>query len=201
MAACGDDSSAGRGNGGTSGTSRAAVAYPATAAGLEGLFTALINAVRSEDEDDIAMLTSSLELADHDRWFSDRFGAEMGATLSAEYAPVKGQFAQLARVLEGLIAGEQTQISVERFERADDPAATGYQSLALAAMKRATPLYSVRMTNGNRDDGFHIWSFVHDDGTFRWVGKLKAVRAGPADDPDLLELRVSAAKAATSEKK
>lgn len=195
MAACGDGSPEAAREAKRGGT-RGAIVYPATPAGLEGLFTALINAVRSEDQDGIAALTASLELPDHERWFAATFGGELGRRASAEYAPVAGQFMQLARVVEGLIASEQTQISVERFERADDPAATGYQNLALTAMKRATPLYSVRMTTGDQNDAFHIWSFVHQDGTFRWIGKLKALHDGPAADPDLLELRASAARAA-----
>ncbi|HUH04474.1 MAG TPA: hypothetical protein VML75_20905, partial [Kofleriaceae bacterium] len=107
MAACGDDSPEGAREV-KRGDPRAAIQYPANAAGLEGLLTALINAVRSEREADIAALTASLELPDHERWFASTFGDELGARLSDEYAPVTGQFTQLARLIEGLIASEQT---------------------------------------------------------------------------------------------
>jgi hypothetical protein len=193
VAACGDDPPSG-----AAARDRAAKAieYPATSAGLEDMMSALIDAVRAKRTDDVEAATARLELPDHARWFDATFGETVGARLSAEYEPVRGQFAQLARVIEGLIAANQTQMTVEKFTDEHDPAATGYQHLALAAMKRSTALYSVRLTGGDDDDGFHIWSFVHESGTFRWIGKLKAVREEAAAEPDLLELRVAAANAA-----
>jgi len=48
----------------------------------------------------------------------------------------------------------------------------------------------VRLRKDGEGEGFHLWSFIHDGDSFRWVGKLKAITGRPPPDPDPLELRV-----------
>lgn len=159
----------------------------------------LIDAVRANNREEIARLTGDLALDDPKAWFTRTFGQERGALLLAEYEPVVGQFEQLADLLVGLVKAGQTDIRAEVFERAGDSGATGYQNLALAAMKQATPLYSARFTKVEDASGFHLWSFVYDGGRFRWVGKMKAVAPTSPADPDLLELRERLARQAGTE--
>lgn len=164
--------------------------------GLEQLFRDLMAAVQDHDNDRAKALITSLELKDPKAWFRKRFGDELGDKLAAEYAPAVGNFDQLERVLAGLVAHHETDLTVEAFDKPGDPEATGYQNLALAAMVKPTPLYSVRLSSAERDNAFHIWSFVYDDGGFHWVGKMLAVHDGEPSDPDLLELRTRVARAA-----
>ncbi len=164
--------------------------------GLEHLFRDLMAAVQDHDRKRSDALISGLELKDPKAWFRHRFGDSLGDELAAEYAPAVGNFDQLERVLAGLVAKHETDLTVEAFAKPGDPEATGYQNLALAAMVHPTALYSVRLSTAGRDDAFHIWSFVYDDGRFRWVGKMRAVYTGEPSDPDLLELRTRVARAA-----
>lgn len=92
-----------------------------------------------------------------------------------------------------LIDGGRTAVHAERFADAEQPGAVGYQCLALASMKKRVPLYSVRLTLPDGKRPWHLWSFVHHAGTFRYVGKLRGVekRPPPADGRDPLEYRPS----------
>jgi hypothetical protein len=191
VAACGDDSGSDKANGGD-GTDEA---YEATRQDLERLGNDLFTAVTSDDGDGATAIAESLKLPDPAAWFSEHFGDDRGESLANEYAPGARELGQLVTLFTELASNGQTEIAVERFEQAGDADSVGYQSIALEAMKKTTPLYSVRIRKPGADDVFHLWSFVFDDG-FRWIGKLRSLADADPADPDLLEYRIRDAERA-----
>ena len=188
--ACGDDSES---SGGTkSAETDKGVDYPESTAGLALLIEEVVTATREGNRVTIDRLTARLALDDHRQWFETTFGENKGALLAADYGEIVGRVTQMSQLFTELVGEGQTRVSVERFERSGDPAAVGYQSLALAAMVKPTALYSVRMRATGKDHGFHLWSFVYHEGGFRWVGKLKVITAPAAHSGDLdpLEARL-----------
>lgn len=181
-AACGDDSAASKTNG-------AGDRYEPTRRDLERLGNELFAAIAAADESRAAAIAESLRLPDHEAWFADHFGDDEAAKLTAEYEPSSRELSQLVALFAELAANGQTEIAVERFDESGDSASVGYQRIAMEAMKKKTPLYSMRIRKPDADDVFHLWSFVHEDG-FRWIGKLKSLTGEPPADPDLLEYRI-----------
>ena len=170
-------------------------AYEANGAGLKQLLTDVLEARGAKQDDRTYVLTESLRLRDYESWFKERFGPKRGPELAADYKIQFDDIEQLAVTLEKLRGNGRTQISVEKFEGPEDSAATGYQVAALRAMKPPVPLYSVRLKNADGKKSFHIWSFVHDGKSFRYVGKMKPIaRPKLTDKGDLLEYRVADAK-------
>jgi hypothetical protein len=116
-------------------------------------------------------LCEDLRLPDYATWFARRFGAEAGGRLAAEYAP----FGTLPDLFRKLHAEGRTELLVERHDDPADPQATGYQSVALGAMKEHATLYSVRLLRPEESSGYSLWSFVYADGGFRFAGKMRDV--------------------------
>jgi hypothetical protein len=169
---------------------RVQVAYPDTDAGLKQLAAELLDASRSSDQRRLAVLLESLRLRDPEGWFRAAFGQALGSQLALDYQAVSSEIGQLAPLLSRLSADLQTIITIERYVRPEMPESVGYQSAALARMQNRVPLYSVRFATLDMRKVFHLWSFVHQDGSFRYVGKMKrTVDAPPDPTRDLLELR------------
>ena len=154
----------------------------------------IVDAIARGDERSARSRADDLALPRARTWFDATFGAA-GERIDAEYQPLAGQLAQLVDALRPWIARGPTRVVVERFTDATDPAATGYQAAALAAMERPVALYSARLIVASGDAGppavFHLWSFVDVDGRFRWIGKMRPlVGAPPGTALDPLELRI-----------
>ena len=173
--------------------------YAESAEGLEALVNDLAAAVEDGKDKQASAISASLELPDAAAFFSKTFGDEIGARLTAEYEPQRGNFAKLPKLMEIQRSGRgRTVISVERYTDAADGAVTGVQKLALEAMVAPTALYSLRMTEPGKTSGFHLYSFAYVDGGFRMLGKMKKVSAKPAGSRELQalgELRVRDAQA------
>ncbi len=195
VAACGDDDP-GRANSKPrplgeveAGTSR----YPESKAGLSTLFEDLVAAIGRGDDAQVDGTVRGFVLVDPDAWFAKTFGADAGKALAGDYRVAAAAIDQLTGLLRELVRDGQTEVVVERFDSANDPAAVGYQALALAKMERPVALYSVRLRAPGQRRGFHLWSFVYQDGGFRWIGKLKALADGAPpvgdDEVDPLERR------------
>jgi hypothetical protein len=167
--------------------------YPDSAAGLESLMGALVQALNAGDTVESNRLAQSLQLPDAEAWFGEVFGDELGPPLLAEHEPQRGGIGWLASHIKGRIETGLVAIRAERFESPDEEAAVGYQSAALARMKKRVPLYSVRFATPDGKKTWHVWSFVHHQGTFRYVGKMRKVvgRLPPKEGRDLLEYRLS----------
>lgn len=169
--------------------------YPANGAGLQSLLNDLLEARQAGDADKTYTLTESLRLRDYETWFTEHFGPKLGPTLAADYKIQFDDIQLLADTLQKRRDNGRSQINVERFEGPEDTSATGYQVRALRAMKPPVPLYSVRLVDDDGKKAFHIWSFIHDGKSFRYVGKMKPI-AEPEMTKlgDLLEYRVVDAK-------
>jgi hypothetical protein len=172
-------------------SSSAANGYPDSTAGLGRLAADLVTAAR-EKSPRLPILLESLRLRSPDAWFEGVFGRAKGAELADDYRRVYDEIGQLGGVLERLVADHQTIVTIERFDRAETPESVGYQSAALAKMADPRPLYSLRFASADRARVFHLWSFVYQDGSFRYVGKMKkSVDGSTGGADDLLELRLS----------
>lgn len=170
----------------------AAVTYEDSIQGLESLMGQLVKAIQDDQPTEEARLLASLRLPDPASWFRKVFDGPVADRLIAEYAPLSEGIGYLQNVLKPLINSGQTAVKVERFDKPKLPAEVGYQSEALARMRAPVPLYSVRLTTADGHKTFHLWSFVYEDGSFRYVGKMRGVLEHPpkTDKRDLLEYRL-----------
>ncbi len=178
------------------------IEFAPTTAGLTELMDALRTAIQSQDEPTIGLLVASLRLEEHEAWMTKTFGADLGKALSEQYKPQYEEIGSLVDVLREQYGNGLLEVDAERFQTKDNSSATGYQSAALGKMVSKVPLYSVRLVTSDRKKTFHIWSFVHEDGSFRFVGKLaKVATKRPMGGRDLNEYRISAAEAMSSKGK
>lgn len=155
--------------------SAAPTGRPDTVQALEELVRALYDAATQGRADEAGALSRALLLPDAPQWFERVFGKETGARLAAEYEPSVGRIGTLPELFPSLKAQGQTELRVERHDRGDDDAATGFQAVALQQMKAKVALYSVRFLVPGESSGFSLWSFVHVGGDFRFAGKMKQV--------------------------
>jgi hypothetical protein len=195
LAACGETGSSSASPGKTEFEELRSFAYQETTNGLGKLVEDMMAAVKAGDRDRADALAENLQLASPQDWFRETFGDELGTELYREYAPVRGRHVELATLLAALQKKGLTRVQVERFTRTGDDASVGYQSEALKRMVKPTPLYSVRLTNAEGTEVFHLWSFVYQSGRFRWLGKTRKVAPQPAagdEDPREYRLRHAA---------
>ena len=162
-----------------------AFAYEESTAGLKKLFQDMLAAIADRDRRYARHLAKTLVLAEPEAWFKTAFGTRLGEALFAEYEPLTPDFASFADLVTQLHDNKQTRFVVERFNDADSDAATGYQALALKKMRKPVPLYSVRAVDRDNERVFHAWSFVYQDGFFRWIGKTRATASGEPDPPEV----------------
>ena len=149
--------------------------YPASTEGLTQLVQDLIAGTASP---------SDLALPNAEAWFKGNFGDANGALVLAEATDV-GDVAAIPGLLKQKQTDGKTELKVECFSDAGDPAAIGYQGFALAAMKTPIPLCSLRLLAPGKKMGFHIYNFVHVDGTWRLAGKMKSAKAPKSADPQM----------------
>jgi hypothetical protein len=155
--------------------------YSDTVQGLESLMRSLVSAIQNDDTSEVARLLESMRLEDPKSWFGEVFEARLAERLVAEYEPLKGGIGHLVNALKGPIDAGQTDVKADRFESPDMQGATGYQQVALARMKKKVPLYSVRLSTRDGKRTFHVWSFIHHQGTFRLAGKMRAIEEKPPE--------------------
>jgi hypothetical protein len=129
-------------------------------------------------------LLAGLRLPDFENWFKSQFGADAGQRAAEEYKPFHDDIGFLGEVLATL-AKDKDVVEVARVEHGNDADGVGYQKLALKAMAKKTPLYSVRFRGAKDKGAYHLWSFVYAGGSFRYVGKMRrAVTSGDLPDND-----------------
>ncbi len=171
------------------------IRYDGTISGLERLMRDLRVALTSNDESTSAVLIASLRLPEYEAWMLRVFGNELGRALSDEYRPQSEEIGLLAEVLTEQYGKGLVDAEAYRFVTSEVLTSTGYQSAALKQMTETVPLYSVRLYSEDRKRSFHLWSFVHEAGSFRYVGKLRAVAPKRASGGrDLNEYRLEDAE-------
>ena len=153
--------------------------YSDNVQGLESLMRSLVSAIQNDDAAEEARLLESMRLEDPAAWFNEVFEPRIAERLIAEYEPLKGGIGHLVSALKAPIDAGQTDVKADRFDAPDMQGATGYQQAALARMKKKVPLYSVRLSTLDGKRTFHVWSFIHHQGTFRLVGKMRTVEDKP----------------------
>lgn len=164
--------------------------YAESIDGLERLMKDLKTAILADDEAEIALLLASLRLEDDKSFLQKTFGKPLGATLSADYKPLREEIGELAKHLKRKFEDGLRNIESFSFAGKEMQTATGYQNAALEKMLVKRTLYSVRLLNSDKTQSFHLWSFVHFEGSFRYVGKLSAVASKRTNNGrDLNELR------------
>lgn len=152
------------------------VSYAESTDGLKKLMSDILEAQKS-DKDKFDSLVKSLELPDAEAWFKKVFGDDKGSKVAAQYKSNTSMLQQdLARLFAKIVNDGQTEIRITRFEKADDPQATGNQKDVLSAMKSPVPLYSARFVKPGETLGMHLYNYVYVDGTFRAVGKMEAAK-------------------------
>ncbi|MBL4632979.1 MAG: hypothetical protein JKY56_03855 [Kofleriaceae bacterium] len=167
------------------------VHFEDTSSGLKRLMRTLRVAIESDDEAKTVSLLRSLRLSDAKLWMKTTFGETLGETLATTYAIQSDEIGVLAALLKEQFKLGRTEIQVERFESSDDLKATGYQRAALNKMLTPTGLYSVRFRSMGGTETFHIWSFVHNNKSFRYVGKLRDTgKKNMVKKRDLSEYRI-----------
>lgn len=176
--------------------------YQESTRGLTKLFDDMLEAIEAGDRTRARALARTLQLESPQRWFADTFGDELGAELYREYGPMRGRLGELTRLLDDLRQKGLTRVQVERFTRTGDEDSVGYQSATLERMVKPTPLYSVRLSNVEGTEVFHLWSYTYQSGWFRWLGKTrKAAPESEQGDVDLLEYRLRHVEQARQNKK
>ena len=153
--------------------------YPDNVGGLTQLLMDL------RDGDGGEPLAKTLEMKDPKAWFAKTFGDEAAAArLAEEVQDPRRKVEQLPKVLKDLKENGRSELTVEKFEKDDDPNANGVQSFALKNAKAPLALYSVRLTPPGKPTGVHIYSFVYVDGGFRFAGPMKTLNDKPGS-PEL----------------
>jgi hypothetical protein len=199
LAACGEDGAGAQKGTGAPARQQAPVVlpaepiYPDSVQGLENLMAALVKAIEEDNTTEKARLLLSLQLPDPRAWFEQVFGAQFAPRLLNEHERTRTGIGWLGSHIEDRIESGLVTIQAERFDAPEQTASAGYQSAALARMVQRVPLYSVRFASADGKKSWHLWSFVHYQGTFRYVGKLRKAsdREPPARGRDPLEYRMS----------
>ncbi|MDF1699812.1 MAG: hypothetical protein P1V36_01440 [Planctomycetota bacterium] len=176
----------------------AADAVPDTLAAFHARMEQLIAACKAGEPARAEADARELLLPDAKAWFTHAFGEgdERVDGLVKEYAVRGAQVTSLPEAIAERLAAGQTAILTERFIDPADDLATGYQTVALRAMKQPIGLYSLRLMKAEAESGWHLWSFAHVEGRFRFVGTLLALSAGAASPTvrDLGSIRVKDAQ-------
>lgn len=163
--------------------------YDEGAAGFQAFADDLLRAGKAGDRATLGALARAATLPDPRGWFTATFGAEAADRLVAEYDDT-GLAAfpkEAGKVLTRLIKTDgRGRVETRMIERGGDDRATGFQDLAIRAMKRPTPLYALRLMRPDGSKVFSLWSFAYVDGAYRLVGKLK--KADPAPMSSDLEM-------------
>ena len=149
------------------------IRYENSSRGLKNLMTDVLRATGTRNDSLSGSLYRSLELMESNAWFSAHFGPDDAQRLSSQYTEVAGRFGQLRALFSQLNRSKRTQIEVTRHTQKQSAAANGHQRAALRQMIKPVPLYSVRFLAVGEQHGYHMWSFVHHQGSFRWAGMMK----------------------------
>jgi hypothetical protein len=153
--------------------------YPDGEEGLKQLATDLMAA----DGDDAKKMGENLKLPDPAKFFGDTFGPELGAKLAADYAADAAKLPDIKTFFIMQKVAGRTEMKPLKIEESSDDANV-YQIKAIQGMKQKVQLWTLLAHKPGETDGTTLWSFAHVDGTFRYLGKMKAANPspGPLDD-------------------
>jgi hypothetical protein len=148
-----------------------------------------VDAAKAGDKGHVKKMAARMALPDPNKFFTDTFGAEAAERMLAEYNEGSADFAAVSgELLTKLVKDEgRSKYSIVRVTDPEDPAATGFQMLAMRAMKQKVPLYTLRLQRPDGSKSFTLWSFVYVDGGYRMVGRMQQADPKPrSKDMDML---------------
>jgi hypothetical protein len=161
--------------------------YPDGEQGLKQLATDLSAA----EGDEAQKLGKNLALPDAKKFFTTTFGPELGDQLATEYAADVPKLGTISGFFKAGQAKGRTEILIEKHASADDENANSLQEAAIRAMKAPIPIYTINVVEPGKTIGSSLWSFAYVDGSFRYLGKLKATKPGasPLDELSKKDLK------------
>jgi hypothetical protein len=172
------------------GCGKKAPRYDGDPGGFDRQLQDIEDAARAGDTARLAKVTKDLSLPDPKGFYTRTFGPEHADALVDELASENStRFGDDAPVgMKDLVDHGYLAVTGSCFTKADD-AATGYQNVALRAMKQPLMLCTARFSKPDDPDhgDFTLWSFAYVDGAWRMIGKTKAL-APKADDPMIDQL-------------
>jgi len=154
--------------------------YKDTAASFDQFAQDFIGTIKNNKKSEFDAIVSTFDLPDAKAWFDKTFGPEAGPRLYAEYEanPMKDWKRGWPELREMIVDQGRDTIATSRHDSPDDEMATGHQANAIRAMKTPVALYRIQLTRPDGEKSFTLWSFVHEGGKFRFIGKTKKATAG-----------------------
>ncbi len=157
--------------GNTSSAPTATSRYPESAMGLTKLIEDILGLLQAGDIKAATLLAAGIARFDHDAWFREVFGGDVGSRLASSLGG-SDMAAALIQTFSEQIEKRRTVVHVERFTGQNERA-VGNQNRAMAAMRKPEPIYSVRLAEPGQDLGLHLYNFIFAQGGFRFVGKMQ----------------------------
>ncbi len=161
--------------------------YPETPEGLKQLATDSSAA----SGDDAKKMGEALALPEPDKWYTATFGPELGPKLASDYAVEKVKLSSIGSFFILAKAKGRSEILIEKHTSPDDDGENGLQEAAIRAMKAPVPIYTINAVEPGKTIGQSLWSFAYVDGAFRYIGKMKPVKAdaSPLDELSKKDLK------------
>jgi TonB family protein len=139
--------------------------YPNSPDGLKQFITDIFAAMESGDNDKASALLSTLEIPDHNAWFTNNFGPAEGPRLDAEYTVLAGKPDTIRGHFKYALADGRTEPTVE--EVADHN--SELDRAITDAMAQPFPIYSVKGSSPKEQFPVFIGYFYYADAGFRFI--------------------------------
>jgi TonB family protein len=147
-----------------------AIRYPDSPGGLEHLGKDLLTALKNNDSARAMTLAQSMALPDAAAWYHQTYGDFSGKEDVRAYEHDRPQLAfKLLSLFNQAIAAGTTGIHVKRYDHGCDDNDGENTFPLLEYRMRETPLYDLRLFNGERY--FRLWPIAYVDGSFRYLGE------------------------------
>ena len=148
------------------------------AAELKKIFQDMLSDYKAGNREKVKAAVDGLKLASYDKWFAEKFGADKAKGLTAEYDEMIAVFEQeFGKLLEKVVKGGEREVLVYMIApEGVMREATGLQKDAIAAMKNPCPLFTVKFVKPGESSGISVWSLVLQDGSFKFIGKLRKLK-------------------------
>jgi TonB family protein len=151
--------------------------YPDTADGLRAFLQQLMTLIQKKNAAQGSTMARDLILPDHQTWFPQVFGPEIGSRMEKQYEESLPQLdAKFNEQMRLYVKEGMTDISVTRLESADQPSKDSYTIRAMQAMQNPVPVYSVAMASPGGTSWIFPGSFVFVQGGYRYLD-LQTIRA------------------------
>lgn len=89
----------------------------------------------------------------------------------------------MPQALKDEAAKKRTTLLIHQVQPGRDEQATILQMFALDHATAPMTLYTARWVSARNTEGFALWSFIHHDGQFYYLGKLWGLEDPPPTDP------------------